>query len=69
MTLAAPRKLRPTAVSEYSTWGGMVGNTVRSTMPWRSSARSVCVSIFWLIGAVRRRSSEKRIAPRSENRR
>src|SRR5215469_2770131 len=60
MTLTAVAKLRPRAVSRYSTVTGTVGYTVRVIRPSRSSPRRVWVSTFWVTPSTRRRSSENR---------
>lgn len=50
----------PGPVRVYSTFGGTVGYTVRSTSPLRSSMRRFWVSILWLIPSTAFRSSLKR---------
>ncbi len=50
-------KVRPNLVSEYSTFGGTTGWTLRCTRPSRSRLRKVCVSIFCEIPPIARCSS------------
>src|SRR5690606_18301756 len=45
----ASARLSPSSVRRYSTLGGMTGWTVRISSPSRSIARTVWVSIFWLM--------------------
>ena len=53
----------PSLVSAYSTCGGFVGRTVRSTIPSRSRPRSVDVSTRCEMPTVARLSALKRCAP------
>src|SRR6185436_5461517 len=63
MPLTGPSSDRPSAVNSYSTLGGMVGNTVRVTMPSRSRPRSVKVSMRCEMLPSALRISLKRRAP------
>jgi hypothetical protein len=56
-------RLSPSAVSRYSTRGGISANASRATMPSFSSARSVSVSTLAVTPPMRFLSSVKRIVP------
>ena len=53
----------PNSLNEYSTLGGISGNTFRTTIPCSSNSRSCCVNVFVVILPKNRCNSLKRIVP------
>jgi hypothetical protein len=56
-------KDRPTRLRRYSTCGGTVFRSCRTTRPLRSRSRSVCVSIFCDMPPMRRSRAPLRMGP------
>lgn len=59
-------KDRPIRLRRYSTCGGTVFRSCRTTRPLRSRSRSVCVSIFCDMPPIRRSRAPFRIGPEAK---